>query len=426
MENKIECLLDMIPQQSHFYYYFRGCWANGKEGTITDSNGHGVYRFYPIIKDANGNRIDDEINYNDYVTNPVVATGIIGYWLHYRKNNDRLASFTTWTKEDERKNILKIFTDYTEDKLKQYIEREQYSASSWRRDLKKEFYTDFIIPNEKILNENTKPLMEYITTFDQQQVKEVMEEYMLFLENRKKAYEHSTSGQELSQNTGNVSTINPVTNKEEIEDLDKEGEKLEKRVEDRNKENQKQVVTDIDNVEKEIKKTSLSWDDSFDFIFNKKVKPQEIYNALKDAIPDTKLLGRPQYYVSFRILKILKYVKSDTTVKDYLKWINLHFNYEWSSDNDLKFRINNKKEFDKLHPSKWKNINTKSDIEESYYNYAIALKNVFTQTIENGKKVDDSESYEHLKDRPRFLCNAFQVDGDQYFAKDKEYINNGK
>ncbi len=201
--------------------------------------------------------------------------------------------------------------------------------------------------------------------------------------------------------------------------------KLEKRVEEADK-NKIQVVTDIENVEKEIKKTSLSWDDSFDFIFNKKVKPQEIYNALKDAIPDTKLLGRPQHYVSFRILKILKYVKSDTTVKDYLKWINLHFNYEWSSDNDLKFRINNKKEFDKLHPSKWKNINTKSDIEESYYNYAIALKNVFTQTIENGKKVDDSESYEHLKDRPRFLCNAFQVDGDQYLAKDKEYINNGK
>jgi len=199
-------------------------------------------------------------------------------------------------------------------------------------------------------------------------------------------------------------------------------EKLEKRVEEADK---KQVVTDIENVEKEIKKTSLSWDDSFDFIFNKKVKPQEIYNALKDAIPDTKLLGRPQHYVSFRILKILKYVKSDTTVKDYLKWINLHFNYEWSSDNDLKFRINNKKEFDKLHPSKWKSINTKSNIEKQYYNYAIRLKNTFTKTIENGKEVDNSESFEHLKDWPIFLSKATLVI-DKYLVNDEDYINNGK
>ena len=196
MEDKIDCLLDMIPQASHFYYYFRGCWANGKEGTIADSNGHGVYRFYPFVKDENGNRIDYEIDYDDYVANPIVATGIIGYWLHYRKNNDRLASYTTWTKEDERKNTLKIFSDYTEDKLNQYIEREQYSPSSWRRDLKKEFYMDFIIRNEEPLNEKTQALMEYITPSDQQQVKEVIAEYMLFLEEKRKEYKPKYGGKE--------------------------------------------------------------------------------------------------------------------------------------------------------------------------------------------------------------------------------------
>lgn len=181
MEDKIDCLLDMIPQESHFYYYFRGCWANGKEGSITDSNGHCVFRFFPLIKDDKGNRIDAEIDFDDYDTNPVVATGIIGYWLHFRKNNDRLASYTTWTKEDERKNTLKIFNDYTEDKLKQYIEREQYSPSSWRRDLEKEFYTDFIIPNEEPLNKQSEALFEYITKDDRKLVEEVIEEYMKYL-----------------------------------------------------------------------------------------------------------------------------------------------------------------------------------------------------------------------------------------------------
>lgn len=188
MEDEIDCLLDMIPQESHFYYYFRGRWANGKEGSITDSNGHGIYRFFPLTKDADGNRIDAEIDFEDYVSNPVVAIGIVGYWLHYRKNNDRLASYTTWSKDEERKNTLKIFNDYTEDKLKQYVEREQYSPSSWRRDLEMEFYTDFIIRNEEPLNEQSKALFEYITKDDRKLVEEVIEEYMKYLKIKKAEY----------------------------------------------------------------------------------------------------------------------------------------------------------------------------------------------------------------------------------------------
>ena len=188
----------------------------------------------------------------------------------------------------------------------------------------------------------------------------------------------------------------------------------------------KQVVTDFESVSNEMENVSSPWNDSLDSIFDEKVNPQEIFKALKSNIPDKKLLGRPQHYVSFRILKILEYVKFNTTEKDYLKWINLHFNRGWSNDDALKFRINNKSEFDKFHPSKWKSIDTKSKINESYYNYAIDLKNAFTQTIENGNRVDDSDSFEHLKDRPRFLSNAYEVDNDKYFVKDEDYINNGK
>ena len=191
MEDKIDCLLDKIPQESQLYYYFRGCWANGKEGSITDSNGHGVFRFFPLIKDDKGNRIDAEIDFDDYDTNPVVATGIIGYWLHFRKNNDRLASYTTWTKEDKRKDTLKIFNEYTEDKLEQYIEREQYSPSSWRRDLEKEFYTDFIIRNEKRLIKQSEALFEYITPKDQQLVRDIMKEYILYLQQKRDTYQPS-------------------------------------------------------------------------------------------------------------------------------------------------------------------------------------------------------------------------------------------
>ena len=213
MSEKMDSLLDKIPQESQFYYYFRGCWANGKEGSITDSTGHGVYRFFPSYKDADGNLLDPERDYNDYDTYPIVATGIIGYWLHYRKNNDRLASYLSWTKEDVRKNISQIFTDYTEDKLSQFIEREQESPSSWRRNLETEFYTDFIIRNEEPLNEQTEALMEYITPSDQQQVREVIAEYMLFLKKKRNEYIHKPSGWESSSETGKNRKSQPKVTK---------------------------------------------------------------------------------------------------------------------------------------------------------------------------------------------------------------------
>jgi hypothetical protein len=54
--------------------------------------------------------------------------------------------------------------------------------------LEKEFYIDFIIRNEELLNEKTQALMEYITPSDQQQVKEVIAEYILYLEEKRNAY----------------------------------------------------------------------------------------------------------------------------------------------------------------------------------------------------------------------------------------------
>lgn len=187
MDNKVISLLDNIPQPSHLYTYLAR-WANGKEGSITDSNGQGIYRFFPMKRDDNGNRIDEPIDFKDYETNPIVAIGIIGYWLHYRKNKNRLASYTTWTKDDKHKNMHQIFADYTEDKLKQYAERENDAPDSWRRDLEQEFYTKFIIHNEKPLNKQSEALFEYITPDDRQMVKDVMKEYMHYLQDKKKKY----------------------------------------------------------------------------------------------------------------------------------------------------------------------------------------------------------------------------------------------
>lgn len=206
-----QTLLDYIPQESCFYYNFGGCWANGKEGAIADPDGHAVYRFFRRFRDENGKDINKEKDFDDYVTNPVVATGVIGYWLHFRKNNNSLSSYTTWEKNAVHKNTIEIFTDYTADKLKQYISREQDSPDSWRRDLEREFYTEFIILNEAALNEQTNVLLDYITPSDQQQVKEIMAEYMLFLESKKKAYMQAADENPYNSG-GEMSSLQPGGN----------------------------------------------------------------------------------------------------------------------------------------------------------------------------------------------------------------------
>jgi hypothetical protein len=56
---------------------------------------------------------------------------------------------------------------------------------------------------------------------------------------------------------------------------------------------------------------------------------------------------------------------------------------------------------------------------------ALSFKNIFTQTLVKGDPVDDSESYEHLKDRANFLCGAILC-YDRWTAQPEAYINNGQ
>ncbi len=500
MEDKIDCLLDMIPQESHFYYYFRGCWANGKEGSISDSNGHCVYRFYPLMKDSNGNRIESEIDFDDYVTNPVVATGIIGYWLHFRKNNDCLASYTTWTKEDERKNTLKIFNDYTEDKLKQYIEREQYSPSSWRRDLEKEFYTDFIIPNEEPLNKQSEALFEYITKDDRKLVEEVIEEYMKYLrkcrsdkgyqvnpellvlravesqDNTKyedlKDYEvntildklegegfirvawiegHRPEGtrildkgraylKQLEEGTdvidvapvntpqpssGQVSTETPsqMTQPDDDPDYNQDEEW------DEDEDDGEYGDEDEDEVAPEVRE----YDTTYDYIFDPRVKPQALFNAMKGIKYHNKITDRRFYYVAFRVFEAINYFSKGTSEHQYLQWINLHFNdYEdrWIDDHDhiylFRFKLDGTAKKLKEHPSKWNSIKMYSDLAAIHYKLANELKNTFTFVVDdNGDELKDSESYEHLKDYPQYLSGAQWI-VDKYLVPDDAYVNKGR
>lgn len=171
------------------------------------------------------------------------------------------------------------------------------------------------------------------------------------------------------------------------------------------------------------------WDSSRDDIFNNKVKPHEIKKAI-DGVESEKVSGRPYFFVVFTILKIIKYIPINTSPRDFLLWVNLHFNRGWSENPHKKHQLNFRlegtiKQLSRKHPSEWKDWDSWSDIGSVYYKLAISLKNAFTQVVDKGQLVDDSESFEHIIDRPQFLRGAQWI-FDKYYVQDGAYINNGK
>ena len=171
-------LLDYIPQRNHDYTYK---WANGAIGSISDRKLSLTYRFHigdMGDKDQLGMVIlqkDDDA--------PIVAAGIVAYWLHFRENPNRLAAYGTI-----HKTISEIFRDYTDDQLTNYRKKQEQVPSSWRSDYEKDFYLHFIIPNERKLNKQSEALFEYITPDDRQVVRDVMKEYILYLQEQRERY----------------------------------------------------------------------------------------------------------------------------------------------------------------------------------------------------------------------------------------------
>ena len=181
MKDNNDSVLDKIPQSNGGHLY--DGWANGEKGTIADYNGRSVYRFYRATINSQGNFVWDCINDEDA---PIVAVGIVAFWLHHRKNDNRMATANfEW---NDGKAIIDVFTLYTNYRLLQYREWHKNDPDSWRRDLTKEFYTEFIIPNETEINKQTEPLFDFITPSDQKLVRDVMKEYMLFLQDKRKTY----------------------------------------------------------------------------------------------------------------------------------------------------------------------------------------------------------------------------------------------
>ena len=144
-------------------------------GAIQDRQGRGIYRFFKGCIGVYGiAQIEELVNEEDA---PIVAAGIVAYWLHNGIIPNRPPEFAF----AQPKSVLEVFKGYTAQKLYDYKQECKQAPSSWRRDLEHDFYTQYIIPYEKRLMKQSEALFKYITPYDQQVVRDIMKEYIMYI-----------------------------------------------------------------------------------------------------------------------------------------------------------------------------------------------------------------------------------------------------
>ena len=144
-------------------------WQNGQVGEIVDLQGNGVYLFIDYETDANGNVWKKHLTEESELSCPIVASGIIAYWLRFHKE----------------KRIEDLFEGYYNRCLKAYEQAHEKDADAWSRNLNKEFTCRHHIPAEKRRIEQSKTIFAYLTDSDKEDLQEFASEYLKFVSRKR-------------------------------------------------------------------------------------------------------------------------------------------------------------------------------------------------------------------------------------------------
>lgn len=144
-------------------------WQNGQVGEIVDLQGNCVYRFIDYETDSNGNVWKKHLTEESELSCPIVASGIIAYWLSYH----------------DKKRIEDLFEGYYNRCLKAYEQAHEKDADAWSRNLNKEFTCRHHIPAEKRRNEQSKTIFAYLTDSDKEDLQEFASEYLKFVSRKR-------------------------------------------------------------------------------------------------------------------------------------------------------------------------------------------------------------------------------------------------
>ena len=154
--------------------YYEG-WRNGKKGAICQENE--VYCFVEMAKSPQG--IIDDVH-DKFQDNPIVAVGIVSYWLMYK--DDLLKILKLFTKDSGfAKDVKELFDDYTKERFEYFRKLNHDNPCTWNWDWEYEFYAKYIIPHEIKLNKISEALFDYIYDSDIALVRAVMNNYIKYL-----------------------------------------------------------------------------------------------------------------------------------------------------------------------------------------------------------------------------------------------------
>ena len=150
-------------------------WANGAAGSLVDIENEYVLRFVDYYYKPGK---DDDDDYwrkihpktEDELTCPVVAEGIVVFWLKYRNQN----------------NIAQIFEDYYDFCLQQYIKKEEKSMDAWERDLPREFAKGRHLKKELKRIEKSEAIYPYLDEKDVGVIKQLTNNYINFVRKKGK------------------------------------------------------------------------------------------------------------------------------------------------------------------------------------------------------------------------------------------------
>lgn len=467
-----DSVIDKISP-SNIRYYYEG-WRNGKHGSICQTKG--IYRFVEMAYGKSG--MLDDVNRNEE-DNPIVAIGFVAYWLQFNSKMDPVIKRLTKYNCEIPKDIREQFDNYTQIRFEQFRRKHRDDPETWDWDWEREFYANFIIPHEMAFNKLSEALFDYISDSDIELVRSVMNSYIKYLKKirTEKGYQVNPellvlraidSGDKTKQEDLEEFEVNTILENLErkgcikvywilghkpwsIALLDK-GRAYLKHLEEGSdvvktetivtpQQPPKENTSDIPpqtpikplvpkgSGQEEIEEEE--WDDTFDYIFNEKVKPQEIMRALAGIVHPKKISDVRFYYVSCRVLEILNFLTEDALRTDFMRWINIHFKCGWPDDKEHKRRFSfalegSSKNLENQHPSQWDENTIKGGSGIYHHQLAIKIKNAFTQTIINGEAIDDSNSFDHLIDRGQYLRFATHLRDNVYYIPEEAYINNGK
>lgn len=167
-------------------------WCNGKKGYIVKDLLYERFEFIEGYRDKYG-------HLQERRERPVVAVGIVAYWLKSRNSGVP---------------VRQMFEDYTEERYEQikFYYRDEPSTWDWDDEQWKIAFYKWAIENEPKSNKESEALLEYITDSDKEKVRALMEKYMDYLEKCLEAYQTPSTDEEKQEL---INKLVPLFNSEE-------------------------------------------------------------------------------------------------------------------------------------------------------------------------------------------------------------------